>query len=290
MDLKKKLSVVAWNVGFIETCIEDFLSEPESYRIVWMKHSYRDRFFADPFLFDQDSNYYYILAEEYVFWEGKGRIVKLTVDKKDKSLCKNERFLETDYHLSFPFQFDNYIVPEQSLSGKWIAYDTDHKQSVCFSESALIDAIIFEDCGSKWVLATKITDSKEDALRKLYRYRMVDNQVDSDSELLVKDSFLASRPAGEVFQIDDNLYRPAQNSTKNIYGESVTICKIVTNSLDGYSEIPILNVNSHNESRYNLGLHTFNTYDSCIIVDGFEMQFHPLQKIIYKIRQKGLFK
>ena len=67
MDLKKKLSVVAWNVGFIETCIEDFLSEPESYRIVWMKHSYRDRFFADPFLFDQDSNYYYILAEEYVF-------------------------------------------------------------------------------------------------------------------------------------------------------------------------------------------------------------------------------
>ena len=44
-------------------------------------------------------------------------------------------------------------------------------------------------------------------------------------------------------------------------------------------------INSFSSREFNRGLHTLNVANELIIVDGFELQFHPLQKIIYKFKK-----
>lgn len=285
MSIIDKMKVVAWNIGFIEKDVKTLLVN-NKYNIVWLKHHYHDRFFADPFLLEENDNRLYILAEEYLFSEGKGRIVKLCVDKRTKELIDNKRLIETNYHLSYPFVYGNEIIVEQGRSGKWIAYDRQGRESRVLSNMGLIDSTIFYDGQTEWVFATKITKEKSEALRKVYRYKIVNGIVDELTELIVKDDFVASRPGGNFFKVNGDWYRAAQTSTEQIYGESITICRILENTDDIYKEEPVMEISSHNEARFNLGLHTFNPYNGYVIVDGFEMQLHPFQKLKHKLRKK----
>lgn len=285
MSLLDKTKVVVWNIGFIEQDVRDLLANNE-YSITWLKHNYHDRFFADPFLVEEKGNRLYILAEEYLFSEGKGRIVRLCVDKITKELLENEKLIETNYHLSYPFVYGNEIIVEQAESGKWIAYDRKGRESRTLSNMGLIDSTILFDGRTEWVFATKIIKEKSEALQKLYRYKIVNGSVDETTELLVKDDLVASRPGGYFFKIDESWYRAAQTSTNQIYGESVTICRIEENTDSSFKETPIKVFSSHNEERFNLGLHTFNPYNGYVIVDGFEMQMHVFQKIKHKLRKR----
>ena len=88
MGIANKLKVVVWNIGFIEKEIGDFISNQDTFSIIWMKHKYSDRFFADPFLLDIDDKFLYVLAEEYIFAEGKGRIALLSIDIENKVKSK----------------------------------------------------------------------------------------------------------------------------------------------------------------------------------------------------------
>ena len=85
MKFIDKFRIGYWNVGVIEKSIESVMSD-ESYEIRWMKHRYKDRFFADPFLHHQDESHYYILAEELIFAKRKGTIVLLKVNKRTMKL------------------------------------------------------------------------------------------------------------------------------------------------------------------------------------------------------------
>lgn len=286
VSLIDKMKVVSWNVGFIDMNINDFMYCNGQYKINWMKHSFNDRFFADPFLIEHDADYYYVLAEEYIFSEGKGRIVQLTIEKSTYKLVSIERIIDTLFHLSYPFVYGNEILVEQQKSGKWIAYNRDGKESRILANIGLIDSTIFNDGQSEWVFATKIEKEKSDAIRRLYRYKFVNGVVDITSEKLVKDDLVALRPGGNFFSVDGLWYRAAQTSTELVYGESISICKILRNDDDSFIEEPVMVVHSHNEKRFNVGLHTFNPYSNFILVDGFEMQIHPYQKVKYKLSHR----
>lgn len=283
MKLSNKIKIIVWNIGFINHNIESFMHNNGGFKVEWMNHSYRDRFFADPFVLAADSSYIYILAEEYLFSEGKGRIVKLTVDKMTKKLCNNERLIDTDYHLSYPFIFDNCIMPEQNKSGRWLSYDFNGRLKATLANIGLIDSTIFNDGSDQWVFATEIEENKDSALRKVYRYKMVNGMIDETTKMLVKNSLTASRPGGNFFSYQGEWYRPAQTSTESVYGESIAICKVISNTDAEYKEEVVRSVDTHTQKRFNQGMHTFNIADDMIIVDGFEMRAHPLYKVQYKI-------
>ena len=285
MGIIEKTKVVVWNIGFIESNISELLSSND-YKIVWMKHKYNDRFFADPFILSADEKTICILAEEYLFVEGKGKIVKLTIDRNSKVLLKREKLLETPFHLSYPFLYGNHIYPEQNSSGKWIRYNLEGDNPKVVSDVGFIDGTIFNDGFHEWLFATKIDEGKADACRKLYRYEIINGQPSAETELLIKNDYIASRPAGNFFNFRGEWYRVAQSSSDKIYGEYVSICKILSCTESSYSEEKIMEVSSKNERRFNRGLHTLNLYDDFIVVDGFEMQMHAFQKIKSKI--KGL--
>lgn len=262
------------------------LSDDVQKEIIWMRHGYKDRFFADPFLLHENSEIYTIIAEEYFLWEQKGRIVKLKIDKSTKQLMDRDVLIDAPYHLSFPFIWKNRIYPEASKSGSLKAYSVDGEERETIADMGLVDAVIVED-GKKWIFSTRIFDKKDDACRRLLRYELGENNVViNETEVTIKSSFHNSRMAGSFFSVEGRLYRPAQNSTETIYGESVSINEVVLNDDKGYSEKLVKRIDSHGSRRFNRGLHTFNVYDYVTIVDGFEMQYHPFYKLIAKIRQQ----
>lgn len=283
MSFLKKLKVVTWNVGFIETDISNVMIG-NNYRISWMKHPYHDRFFADPFLLSSDGQYYWILTEEYMFVEGKGKIVTLKVDRKTKELIERTLLIETEYHMSYPFLYDNYIYAEQSASGKWIRYDKKGGSPEVICDIGFIDGTLFNDGRNEWLFTTKIDIDKSDACRKLYRYEMRNGCPVLESEVLIKNDIHASRPGGHFFKWNDDWYRVAQTSTETVYGEKIAICRIKKCTQKEYSEELVVEISSKSENRFNMGLHTFNAYKDIIIVDGFELQTHPFQKIMAKFK------
>ena len=60
-----------WNIGFCEYTPEMLIKNRALPTIQWMKHPYKDRFFADPFILKVTDMEIVVLAEEYVFDNAK---------------------------------------------------------------------------------------------------------------------------------------------------------------------------------------------------------------------------
>ena len=287
MNFYKKFLIQTYNVGIIKKPIRKILSVGVNKgEIKWLEHNYKDRFFADPFLVDEDFNYYYILVEEYFFWEEKGKITLLTVDKKTFSLVKRKIVIEEQTHLSFPFcEFrGNTIIPESVLSGKTTEYLFDcstHQvvgKNVILNEG-LIDACFYEDSDhNKWILASSLINPKED----LYLYKLKNHQYEKlNNGKPIMSSIELTRAAGKFFSVDGQLYRPVQDSTRR-YGRQTKIVKINKLEDNGIDAEEVQTINSFNNPPFDETLHTFNVYDDCVIVDGSKDFFRFPMKAVYK--------
>ena len=63
MRLKDKFLIQTYNVGILKKAVDVVLAEGIKEKdIVWLKHPYKDRFFADPFVIDEDESNLYILV------------------------------------------------------------------------------------------------------------------------------------------------------------------------------------------------------------------------------------
>ena len=144
-----------WNITIAE--MNDDLSLKN---IRWMKHSYNDRWFADPFIIGDTENAFIVLVEEYMHTTKLGRISRLTVSKKDCTLLKNETILDLNTHLSFPNPIvvdgKTYIYPENGAAGstKYYAYGEELKLEGVLSELPLADATITEINEHYYIFAT----------------------------------------------------------------------------------------------------------------------------------------
>lgn len=282
MNLKRKFQIGYWNIGIIEKSIDGIMSG-KSYEIRWVNHKYKDRFFADPFIYDSDLENYYILAEELIFKKEKGTIVLLTIDRQSMKL-KNRKELFTDpFHLSYPNYDGNVIVAENYKSGELSKFYINEvpirKES--FLKIPLIDPTFIEFNGTKWLFAT--TKEKEiDANLKLSIFYEENGKFIPHKKNPVKCDIKTARPGGKFFIYKNELYRPAQNS-EHIYGEEIKIMKVIRLDKEEYLEKEIMTISSHDSKRYNLGLHTFNIGNDFIVVDGFEYSTQILQKIKNKI-------
>jgi hypothetical protein len=251
-----------------------------------MKHGYRDRFFADPFPLNEDNHYYYILAEEYKYIKGKGTIVKLTVDKKTMRLIKREDFLETNYHLSFPFTLGEYIVPEQSKSGKAYAYNNGKVEEVC--KYPLIDPVFYNYRGNSYLFSTLPSDNISDPNQTLYLFkRNSEGKYDLLYPNPIVNNISCARCAGKIIEYEGAIIRVGQDCTR-IYGGGLSFEK-VTSFEPEYSEEHLFSVSVKNQNKYNIGMHTFNlTNNGYIIVDGFQYYTRPLLKVAMHLKGLGV--
>lgn len=285
----KKFSLFHYNIGFFPFEEERLLQG--NIEIQWMKHSYKDRFFADPFILSVSNTEIMVLVEDFEYGRWKGNISLLVVDRKDYSLKRKKTLLDLETHLSFPFitrqGSEIYVIPENSAAGRLTAWRYDEKEECLqnisvLTEMPVIDPVIYVS-NDHYFLFGSLRCQQENAM--LYQWES-DNLL-SDYRLLserpVKEGKKATRRGGDFFSIKGQLYAAAQ-CCEHHYGEALNICMV--NFLDkGILKEEIV-YSLHPTERFPYGLHTLNIHDNMCVVDGLTFLFRPLEKMKVMIRNR----
>ena len=285
MGIFQRFLLGVWNIGMIEQSAKELL-KGTPYTIRWLKHPYRDRFFADPFLLSEDQEHYHIVAEEYPFYTNKGRIVCLQVHKKSMKLAARTLLIEAPHHLSYPIVYNGKIIPEAYRSGKCCAYDKDTLAQTVIAPFGLIDQTFLRRDGLEWVFAADISDP----LQKLnIFYKAPDEDTwHPHRQNPVKTCIHTARPGGNFFTVDGVLYRPVQDS-EGCYGRYIRIMRVDTLTPDEFSETEVAMFSSEHAPPYTMGLHTFNPANGFVVVDGYR-EYHSFITKPLCLKAKKLMK
>lgn len=279
------IKATKYNIGFVEQDLQSVV-EGKPITVNWLKHSYKDRWFADPFILDVTDDEIIVLVEEWYDPIQRGRISKLVVDKSTYEIKQLKVMIDEDHHLSFPaierVGNDIYIYPERAGTNlEGYKYD---KENDCFekvgivSELPLTDSIITDLFGQRLLFSTKMPDANGKELG-VYGW-------DETKKIFVpQDCYFfdenISRMAGNFFVCNGNIYRPAQVCIK-WYGDAVSIQKVTYEDKKWHFE-EIRRIYSPHPD-LDLGFHTFNEFKGLIVVDALGYRRAFLCHIIKGLR------
>lgn len=283
--LRKRFTLQVYNIGIVSGDVLEKGIQKNS--IKWLKHNYKDRFFADPFLWYQDAEFYYILVEEMCFYLEYGRIVLLKVEKNDFKLIERKIIIEEPFHMSFPYckVGGEYIIPEASMSGKCTQYKVSidtHKvqEKIVLADDGIIDQIFMGNDKNRIMLGGR----KNAPNSELYAYRL--NEY--GKYVLTSDNPICcgrynSRNAGAIFEYKGSLIRPAQDCTAR-YGCGTVLMNVTNLDGDSYEQDEIMRLEGWGNPPYEETLHTFNYYDEFAILDG-SIDVYSFRNYIYLARK-----
>lgn len=284
-SLRTYLTGQKWTLGFIEESIDNVV-KGEIINIHYLKGQPTDRWFADPFILDINSETITLLVEEYLYSTRLGRIAKLTIKKKDYCLIRNETILELDSHLSFPAILRDsdriYIYPENA-HGKGLAlYEYSSKTGKCsyvktITDLPLADAIITNLFGENLLFSTQIPTHNG---KVLTIYRMSQDHPQKIKECVFPSN--TARNAGDWFKVGGDIYRPAQDCNEG-YGMAVILQKVYKQSDNFVFEDKVRIVSSH--PLFTTGCHTFNYYNGLAVIDVHGYINPRVAKLYSKIRK-----
>lgn len=274
-----------WNIGFVEEDIKEVLRS-DHLHIHWLQHPYKDRWFADPFFLRVDEHSIILLVEEFRYQDKKGRLTKLTVNRANYQLEDVKTILEEPTHLSFPFIYRKddsvLIIPESSKSGQTDIYVYDEvtdevKKISTFCHLPLTDAVLVDmPDGKQYVLSTKEPSPNKDHLQ-IYA---ADTESWKMTEIPLQDVLFDSRiarNAGDVFEVDGVMYRPAQDCNKG-YGHGVVIQQVSYH--DGRFAFETIRTFFSDNPEFDMGYHTFNRMNGLIVMDAHGHRYKMANKMV----------
>lgn len=236
----------------------------------------KNRFWADPFIVFKN-NKYYIFFEELFYKKNKGHISFIELNKKGE-YTSPEIILEKDYHLSYPFLFEDegelYMIPESSANKNIQLYKCsrfprkwDHLTDLLNDVSA-VDSTMLKYNDTYW-LFTNIRENVGAATSDelfLYYSDELENGVWQPHPLnpIVSDVTKA-RSAGKVFKEKGRMYRPSQNCSVR-YGYAMKINEIKTLSKTDYKEEVVDEILPNWEAKMK-GTHTINHNEKLTVID-----------------------
>lgn len=283
-DIIKSISDERWNIGFIQNDFEGIL-QGEQLQVKWLKHGFKQSWFADPFILDVSEDEIHVLVEEYYKPNRRGRISRLTIDKNEFELKQKDVVLELPTHLSFPAILRKedgiFIYPENGESGELNLYqyfpETNHcdKCKTLVGES-VADAIITSLNGIEVLFCTKQPDPNGNVL---YMYNK-----DSSGHFVEITNYVfeenIARMAGDFIEYDGRLYRPTQECNVQ-YGHAVTLQE-VTRMGDQLHFNEIRRMYSAHP-KLNVGMHTFNMYKGVIVTDALGFDNMWIRRLLHAI-------
>jgi hypothetical protein len=189
--------------------------------------------------------------------------------------------LDLPFHMSYPCIFEEggetYCVPEvyQSKSaslyrrhaGRW------ELVRVLIDGAPIVDPTLFKHAGRYWLLCTLQNDGAW-GNQKLYAYHApaLDAEWTAHPHNPVKCDIGSTRPAGNVFELDGELYRPSQDCSAT-YGGAVVINHIAKLTPTEYEERSVARIEPVAGSPYPAGFHTLNATGTGVVFDGKKFAF-----------------
>ncbi len=207
----------------------------------------RASFVADPFLLRQQKNYY-LFFEILNKTSGKGEI-GLAYSPEGRDWQYDGLILQEDVHLSYPLVFQHqgkiFLLPEMSRARKITLYraaNFPRKWEVCrelpLPPRPYRDSTLLKHNGRWWLFTTW-----DDTRLHLYSARdlLADSWEAHPANPVARGRY--ARPAGRILQLNNRLFRPAQDPLPG-YGSRVMLHEIQQINREEYQEIllgPYLN-------------------------------------------------
>lgn len=269
----RRLVATRWNVGFLDATDLGSVVLGRGPAVRWMRHTYRDRWFADPFILAVNATTIELLVEEWVDELRRGRISKLVVDRPTLVLRRVTPLLDTGSHLSFPAIYRHagqvFVQPESCANGSSLLYRYD-EQSETLSPTRtvlaepLTDAVILPEPmeGRFYMFSTQLPDPCGGSL-DVYSSAQWDAGYTKHSTIQFEGR--QARNAGAFFKLDGYWVRPAQDCNKR-YGHGLIFQRLEMNH--GRFSFRELGRRYPDSRQWPLGIHTFNVRDGLAVVDG----------------------
>ena len=267
-----------WNVGLVKAPQSAFLDPAFRPTIEWSGYREHIQFVADPFLLPSPDNLVdgaaRIMVEELNWSTERGRICELRIDGDGHTSITP--LIDDGLHLSYPFAFVHngvtYAMPECSesrairlyrLNPATGAWSPDH---VLIENIDAVDATVFEYQDRWWLLHS---GTKGCAPWSLYVWHAPDllGPWQPHTANPVKTDARGSRPGGNVFWHEGQLYRPAQDGRYH-YGYGLAIQRIDELTRETYRETTVREMAPDPRGEYRDGFHTLSGFGDYSVVDG----------------------
>ncbi|MBQ0046829.1 MAG: hypothetical protein KBT33_04850 [Prevotellaceae bacterium] len=279
----------AYHIGFCDKSKVKYNTIEWYDNVSWVDTSKYDSegWFADPFFLSIDKDRIMIFAEEYVYREGKGRLVKMTIDRNANKLIDVETILSLPTHLSYPAIFRDgnkiYVYPENSQSGalKIYEYDSHHSKlvnPVVLIDKPLLDSQLVKINEDYYIFAVENIEGWWEETQTLKIYRSKQLMGPYEEIQIIKNSKNEERGAGLI----EDFIRPAQ-CCEGRYGRETILYKLL---FDGvcFKEEEIGRILPNEKRKYGAVLHTYNTMGDLVVIDGYADKYPVLSKVYKKIR------
>ena len=257
-----------WDIGFVSFENGDIRS---NWSYSFIKHNYKDRYFADPFILEVKEDTIELLVEECRYKKPKrGRIAKLIVDKHSLELKDMIVVLDGETHLSFPeiirTEDSVFVCPESAEGCKCVLYRFDPhftklERVKTLVEEPLSDAILYNGFDKPCIIATKAPTSTSNII-EFYESDSVCGIYHHKASVTIPTK--AARGAGDFFAYNNETFRPGQVfSEKNGYGVGLSF-QLIQKDTTGYKVEELFQ--KYPPKGY-VGMHTFNNYKGLFVVD-----------------------
>lgn len=252
-------------------------------QVDWIVNPFRDRWFADPFILDVTDDFLFVLAEEYAFKTRKGRIAKLSINRRTLRIDDYSIVLETPTHLSFPsiLRKDGrvFVYPENCRSGHLCLYEFNSQRDELVYVKTICDDPVWDSVMVNLSGFPQLfTANKNDYSLDIYNWDAEKSRFVYSSSYTSVDK--SSRMAGQLFEYHGKLYMPSQYCEKE-YGGSVII-KEVSVGRDSYTFTNIKKIESPHPKR-KIRLHTLNEYNGVVIIDVGGYDFPKLASLLRRL-------
>lgn len=267
-----------WNIAVGEadakSVVENGLGKTD---LQWLFKEKKNGFYADPFCVKHQDDFF-LFFEEYDYSTDRGviSVSKLKKEKKTFSVDVPRVVIEESFHLSYPFVFEKkgefFMIPEAAQSERVTLYRaTDFplkwkKEKVLLENIQALDTTFLQHDGLFWMFCTLLDKGENNAL-----YAFFADDIFGDwkphRQNPIKIDLGSARPAGNVFEVGDELFRPSQNS-KGTYGKNIVVNRINKLTPDIFDESKEREITPCGDSKYQDGMHSINFCDNFVFVDG----------------------
>lgn len=236
----------------------------------------RDRIWADPQVLERDGKYY-VFVEELLYGSNRGHIAMLTIDQHGRSSAATP-VLTSDCHLSYPFVFEAdgevYMVPETSDRRtvelyRCVRFPDQWELEMRLMEDVLaVDTTLCHRDGRWWLFANMVQSPGTCSWDELFLFWADDFRTQDwhphPLNPIITDVSCA-RPAGRLFELNGELYRPSQNCS-GWYGRGFNLARVDALTRSDYREQIVQRVLPDWRSDLR-GTHTFTRTGRLTVVD-----------------------
>lgn len=286
-----KLFFKQYTIGILEEDIAKVIAHKKNkLSVTWFKlDNYRESL-ADPFIIDVSNGVVKIIAEIFTTGEHNGKICLITYSK-ESGFSTPQIILDKGIHLSYPCVYKeagNIYVMVTEIAGFVLIYEFDQvanklvNKKIMFNKP-LVDATLLKYNGRYWLFGTLLTNEQSDNFH-IFHADSLYGPYHAHASNPVKIDLNGCRSAGNFIEVDNKIYRPAQNCSI-YYGESITLSRVLKLNEQEYEFDDHMTIKSNQDQDYNFGIHTINANGRYIVVDGQKGHFQPFLQTSRAIRR-----